>query len=347
MQIFLLFLMSFLLLWISRISTAFADWYTENTYPILLNTIGRFFSIFPFSAVEIGLYFLIIFFIIGLIKCIITVLKKKSIRSLLPTLYIFLRIAGILFFLFVINCGIHYNRTPFSQVSQLEVGEYTLEQLKALCVSLTEEVNYWSAQVERDADGAAIIDCDISAKSTLAMSSLGEKYDVLSGFYANPKPVWNSFMLSYQHITGIYSPFTIEANYNSDMTAYNIPFTVCHELSHLKGFMREDEANYIAYLACIESDEAIFNYSGNLLAWIYSTNELYAADYEAFTDIRADLDQAVNADLSANTAFWNNYEGKISELSETANDLYLKSNNQAEGIKSYNHMVSLLIANYK
>jgi len=336
-----------MLLWLSRNSTAFADWHAKNIYPIWLNTIGRFFSLFPFSVVEIGLYSVVLLFIILIIKCIIMVLKKKNIRSLLSFIYTFLRIASILFFLFVINCGIHYNRTPFSQVSQLEVGEYTLEQLKALCVSLTEEVNYWSAQIERDDKGVAIIDCDISVKSIEAMSRLGDKYEVLSGFYAKPKSVWNSSILSYQHITGIYSPFTIEANYNLDMTAYNIPFTVSHELSHLKGFMREDEANYIAYLACIESDEAIFKYSGNLLAWIYSTNELCAADHEAFTAIRAKLDQAVDADFFANTAFWDKYEGKISELSETVNDLYLKSNNQAAGIKSYNHMVSLLIANYK
>jgi len=332
MQIFLLLLVSFLLLWGARTFPAFSDWYAKNIYPIFLNTFGRFFSVFPFSFIEMSLY-------IGIILLIVMILKKKFIMLSW--------IVSILFFLFVINCGIHYSRTPFSQVSRLEVGDYTLEELNDLCVSLTAELNYWSAQVERDKEGIAMLDCDISAKSTEAMLLLGNTYDALSGFYANPKPVWNSFMLSYQHISGIFSPFTIEANYDRDMVPYNIPFTVCHELSHLKGFMREDEANYIAYLACLQSDEAIFNYSGNLLAWVYSTNELYAADRDAYNAIRAELDPVVNADLSANAAFWDKYEGKISELSETVNDLYLKSNNQAEGIKSYNRMVSLLIANHQ
>lgn len=339
-QVLLLFLISFLLLGLSRISTPFANWHVKYIYPVMLNTIGRLFSIFPFSVVEIMIYFCIIFFIIGIIKGIIT-------RKLFSFGWLLLKIIGILFLLFTINCGINYSRTPFSEVSHLSANEYDLEQLKALCTALTEDVNYWSSQVERDSDGAAVVGCDISDKGIEAMKRLGETYEALSGFYSNPKPVWNSFLLSYQHITGIFSPFTIEANYNNDMTAYNIPFTVCHELSHLKGFMREDEANFIAYLACMESDEAIFNYSGSLLAWIYSTNELYAADKEAFTAIREKLDSAVNAELSANTAFWNNYEGRISELSETVNDIYLKSNNQAEGIKSYNRMVGLLIAYYQ
>lgn len=340
-QIFLLFFVSFLFLWISRTFTGFADWYVKTTYPTWLNTIGRIFSIVPFSVAEIGIYILVVLFIVGVVRCLLTAQRWVSFG------YQILRVLGILFLLFVFNCGINYSRTPFSQESQLLVEEYNLEQLKALSASLTEDVNYWSTQVERDAEGLAIINCDISSAGIKAMGSLGDKYEVLSGFYSNPKPVLNSSILSYQHLTGIYSPFTIEANYNNDMTAYNIPFTVCHELSHLKGFMWEDEANYIAYLACMESDEAIFNYSGVLLAWIYSTNELYAADYEAFVTVRADLAQEVGIDLAANTSFWNRYEGRISELSETVNDVYLKSNNQPEGIKSYDRMVSLLIANYQ
>ena len=81
----------------------------------------------------------------------------------------------------------------------------------------------------------------------------------MEGFYPRPKKLAVSEVLSYQGLTGIYLPFTIEANYNGDMTAYNIPFTVCHELSHLRGFMEEREANFIAFLACIGSDGRIFS----------------------------------------------------------------------------------------
>jgi hypothetical protein len=87
-------------------------------------------------------------------------------------------------------------------------------------------------------------------------------------------------------LTGIYSPFTIEANYNGDMTDYNIPFTLCHELSHLRGFMQEEEANFIAFLACIYSDQMEFQYSGYLSAWIYAMNELNDKDVERWSQIR-------------------------------------------------------------
>ena len=83
------------------------------------------------------------------------------------------------------------------------------------------------------------------------MMALGEEYAGLSGYYPKAKPVTISWILSVQQLSGIYSPFTVEGNYNRAMTAYNIPHTICHELSHLRGFMQEEEVNFIAFLACI------------------------------------------------------------------------------------------------
>ena len=68
-----------------------------------------------------------------------------------------------------------------------------------------------------------------------------------------------------QELCGVYSPFTIEANYNNSMPACTIPFSTCHELAHLGGFMEEEEANFIAYLACMESKSFDFQYSGSLM----------------------------------------------------------------------------------
>ena len=90
-----------------------------------------------------------------------------------------------------------------------------------------------------------------------------------------------SEVLSYQGLTGIYLPFTVEANYNGDMPAYDKPFTVCHELSHLRGFMEEQEANFIAFLACIGSERTDFQYSGYLSGWVYCMNALYGRTMRA------------------------------------------------------------------
>ncbi len=128
------------------------------------------------------------------------------------------------------------------------------------------------------------------------------------------------------------------------MVEYNLPFTACHELSHLRGFMQEEEANFIAFLACIHSDSIEFQYSGYLLGWLYATNQLYRADYEAYQEIYGTLSDDVKCDLAANSAFWRRYDGRIAEVANQINDNYLKANGQSDGVRSYGRMTDLMVA---
>ena len=54
--------------------------------------------------------------------------------------------------------------------------------------------------------------------------------------------------------------------------------------------MREDEANFIGILACTESDDAYFRYSGYLMAWVHAGNALAKADVESFYELHSQLD---------------------------------------------------------
>lgn len=76
---------------------------------------------------------------------------------------------------------------------------------------------------------------------------------------------------------GYYFPFSMEANYNDLMYVVNKPATMCHELSHLKGFILEDEANFIGYLACVDSTEPLFQYSAYLSVIAFLDNDFYDA----------------------------------------------------------------------
>ena len=116
-------------------------------------------------------------------------------------------------------------------------------------------------------------------------------------------------------ITGIFTPYTFEANINIAAPDYNIPATMCHELAHSRGFMREDEANFIGYLACRESDSAEFQYSGTMLALVHSINRLYDADYDAFLEVNALMSEGVRLDFADNNAYWARYEGPVAEVS--------------------------------
>ena len=131
------------------------------------------------------------------------------------------------------------------------------------------------------------------------------------------------------------------------MPDYDIPFTTCHELSHLKGFMREDEANFIGWLACVRSEEAYFNYSGWIAAYIYAGNALAKYDRETHAMLAASLYPKVRTDLHAGSAFWAQYEGPVAETHDKVNDTYLKFNHQSDGVESYGRMVDLLLADFR
>lgn len=207
-------------------------------------------------------------------------------------------------------------------------------------------MNVRAELVERNEDGEMMLGNSERSVNTAvyAMEKLAEKYPDMNGYYPRPKPVCVSEILSYQGLTGVYSPFTVEANYNADMPDYNIPFTLCHELSHLRGFMQEEEANFIAFLACSESERKDFQYSGYLMAWSYSMSALRRTAAEDWQEVRPELKEIVEADLRENSRFWDSYDGKVAEVSDIVNDTYLKVNGQSDGVQSYGKMVDLLIA---
>lgn len=334
-----------LLLMAARHISGFGEWYASTVYPLFVASLGRCFGHFPGSAAEIALYLAMAALAGSFLYVLCRILAgKASARRLLSWALSWFLAACVLALLYVLFCGINYHRKSFAEHAGLVQQPYSLGELKDLCLELTEEVNRLSAGIRRDERGCMELSGDVEEKAVEAMEGLGQEYKALDGFYPKPKALAVPALLSVQNLTGIYSPFTVEANYNGAITEYNIPFTACHELAHLRGFMEEEEANFIAYLACLGSDDEEFRYSGSLLAWIYSMNALYKADLEAWRTVRQQLDGNVEADLTANQEFWDQYEGPVAEVSNKVNDTYLKANGQEEGVKSYDRMVDLLIA---
>ena len=323
----------------------FAEWYSQNIYPVLVSAIGRLTGLLPFSLAEICLYLLLAALILSLIcLCIGIARKGEAGRRLFAWFSCAVLAVSILAFLYTTGCGVNYHRKTFSSEEGIIASDYTAEELQEICIRLTEEVNSRAGKVSRDSDGVMILTAPEGEGAVEAMEKLAEAFPSLKGCYPMPKKVAVSEILSYQGLTGVYSPFTIEANYNGDMTPYNIPFTACHELSHLRGFMEEKEANFIAFLACIGSDRTDFQYSGYLSGWTYCMNALYRADPEAWQETRSLLDKKAEADVWANSQFWNSYEGVISETADRINDTYLRANGQADGVRSYDRMVDLIMA---
>lgn len=338
-------------------SSAFANAYSHYVYRVLSLGLGSVTGLLPFSVVELLLYATLLFVLFDFVKqlrCAIRAGAARPLRRFLGHLFLIL---STLLVLYVFLCGINYHRTSFSQEAGLSVTldehgtVYDEADLITLCDYLVTEINATEAQLDISYIGQTTETPKASAAwlwhagrtGQRAMEKLGQRYSRLSGHYPFPKPILNTWLLSVQQTTGVYSPFTVEANYNRDIAYYDIPFTICHELSHLRGYMQEEEANFIGVLATIGADDLYFNYSGYVSAWVYAGNALARIDSTAFATLYARINARTRQDMLYNNAYWKQFEGKPAEAHEQLNDAYLKMQGQATGVRSYGHVTDLML----
>ena len=329
------------------------QFFSSGFQRFLRDLFGRFFGLFPFSISEFFIVFAIATAIIYLTLIVRKFLLDSEHRSdtLLRFVSTLFGISGTIYFAFMVFCGYNYQRLTFSEHSGLITRLSSVEELAGLCTELSQRANKIRVLLPEDEGGvmasAFSSHYQTAVYASTAYQNLSDIYPVVGGYTPRAKPVLLSRGMSYLDITGVYFPFTFEGNINVDIVPYNIPATITHELAHFKGFMREDEANFIAYLACIHSGNNEYLYSGLMLALIHSTNALYSADRELCQQIQDIWIPGVKADISANNAYWRRFDTPVATVSTAVNNAYLKANRQEDGVKSYGHMVDLLLADYR
>ncbi len=271
-----------------------------------------------------------------------------------------------------LNCTILYHASTFSQKYMGEPDkEYSLEQLLAVYNHVAEQCNQLSAMMERDDKGTIVCTGSVNSEGELvdmedkaieAMQQLGKTYSQLDGYYPRPKAMMFSDFMCQQYMCGYYFPFSMEANYNDVMYIMNKPASMCHELAHLRGYIYEDEANFISFLACVQSDDVVFQYAGYLSVLNYLGNDLYAAKcadaaaYEQAVECAGLV--SVLPVVQQDNVFvvqeeWDRINGKalldtetVDQVSDTFTDTTLKVNGVSDGMLSYNRVVRLLLQYY-
>lgn len=348
--IFLIPVSVFLTLY-ARHYMSFAEFYAVEIYPVFAETISSLSSKTSVSAAEIIIILLVVLLLFYTLSVVVNTVRNRTWDFLKQYAVNVLSAASVLYFLFVLFCGINYSRYEFTFYSGLEIKESSKEELTSLCEKLISDANRLrSGLTTGENNTAQLYDSNYygtAQRAKDAFENISKSYSVLSGNYPAPKPVKMSKAMSHMNITGVFFPYTFEANVNVDIPPYQIPATMLHELVHLRGFMREDEANFISYLSCMNSGFDDFAYSGTMLALTYSMNALYREDPDAYAMLRDTYSQDVKNDTVFAWNYWRNFDTKVAEVSNNINDAYLKANNQEDGVKSYGRMVDLLLAYYR
>ena len=353
--VLLLFPLALLLMAIAKRSSYFTEEiFAKGIFHVYSQVFSFITGWIPFSLAEMGIVLGIVVIPALIIWRIIVYIKNKGRRVYLmgSDLISLLCIGALVYFMLVMGCSVNYYRKPVAEYLGLTVRDSSVEELYALHAELAARTSAIRKQlVLEDADGVyclSVSTAELAKWCDDSYDALAEEYAIFHGTYPKPKRILFSAVMSKTELTGVYVPFTMEANVNVDAPDYSIASTMCHELAHLRGFIREDEANYISYLVCMASDSPELQYSGLMEALILSGNALYGKNPDLYYEIRAGYDEGVNRDLAANSAYWAQFHNtKVSNTTEKLNDTYLKANNQSDGVQSYGRMVDLLLAEYR
>ena len=317
--------------------------YCRGVFPIVRTLLAPL-GYAPFSVAE--------FLLLGLIAAagvavFRTVRRPGGVRRALVWTVIW---AALGLFTFEMSWGFNHARQPFAWHAGWDVRPRSNGELVELVRSLGEEAalerglclergsgaQNWSLQLRGGPDGDPRLHA-AWVKAAIAHPVLGGRPVTVR------RPVF-SWLMSALGISGIYSPFTAEAHVNAQVPLTEVPFVAAHEVAHGRGFAREDEANFIAYLVCRSSDDPGLRYCGSLQALSHARGALGRADRALLEEVGAHLDPGVLTDLKEQYRFWRSKETVLWEWSSRANDAYLKGQGQAAGVRSYGRMVDLLFA---
>jgi len=342
-----LFIFSAIIYALAVIYPEFADFWVRYPGAFVRAILTHATNLFPFSIAEVA----ILLSPAALTVFIVLIAKGKldRIKNLLVFIITIISCASLFFSLFALGFGVGYHGSTLDKKLGIEKLKVSKEELADTAAWLAQKVNEEAENVQFETGSFSVMPYSLSQmneKLLDAYEKIYDKYAFIAPLSSRVKPVMLSEPMSYTHITGVYTYFTGEANLNVNFPDYTLPYTAAHELAHQRGIAREDEANFIAFLVCIESDDPYIRYSGYLNLYEHVASSL-SSYKELYTPVAKSLCDEVRYEMIAYSKFFDKYRHSVAgEISETVNNGYLQSLG-TEGTKSYGMVVDLAVAYLK
>lgn len=258
-------------------SSYFCEWYRNNIYGYIADGLGSVTALILFPLGEIIMYLGIVLVITLLVSTVFLIFlrKKQSYRMYAIRLYkTTLAIILVMLLVYTFNWIIPF-RCDGMKFEGLENKKYSVEELQILRNYILEQMEENARLSPRDEGGHLIFGNNVNEQVIKSMNKLGERYPLLKGYEPPMKDALCSDFLDWMDIGGFTYPYTMEVTGNKYVTGMYYPVLYSHELSHHKGYYREDEANFFSYLACTESDDYLLKYAGYYDMYFYIDNAYY------------------------------------------------------------------------
>ena len=357
--LFLLWGILIIIYLLSRFFTAPVEFYIRWIFPVISDFWCSISGLFSFSVGESMIVLGIALVIIGILSFILLMIFAKRHRKAVAKFYgrFYGWILTWLFFILTFRFFILYQGSQMSE--NLETINFKNTEVLDIYELLAEEANTLAGQVSRDDTGHFILseNTDLMTEAKSCMKSLSEEFPQYKGVYPDAKPISHAYFFTQQNLLGIYFPFSMEANYNPVVYEVHLPVTICHEYTHLKGNIFEDEAGYFAFRACLTSENPDFLYSGyiSVLSWLDLDFGDDEAAWERYAEITAALAPEVVTDIHSYVPenYYQTHRHEeviptaiVSDVAENVMDANLKVNGISEGSASYHGLTALVLYYY-
>ena len=327
------------------LSTRFSDFMSVTVSAALRFCLAKLTGVLPFSLAETLIFMLpAVIILLFVISNAYAASKRKWWRFF----FSLLAVISYMYSLFVFSFVPSYNCTKLEDRLGLDRHDVSAQQLYDTALVLTDEINSLTADITFLYKDASIMPYDIGELSDRiceAYDRFTPTHSFIQSMHTRIKPLAISPLMTYTHIAGVYAFYTGESNLNTNFPDYTIPYTVAHELAHQRGIAREDEANFIAYLVCMESDDVYIRYSASMSVLEYVYSALSQADTDLYNRAVGQLDLHAIYEMQSYSRFFAKYaRNTAATVSGAVNDTFLKLSGQSAGSKSYGLVVDLAVA---
>lgn len=319
------------------------EWYSTHIYPYTGITFRLITGWIPFSIGDV-LYFILMIWLILKLIAIIKAFNRKQVTwtKIKWVTYRFVKIAMWLYIIFNILWGWNYYRLGIAFQLQLKPQAYSKEVLLDLTRQLIQKVN--ASRIALGEGYKYPHHKDYFKTAIAAYNDVQNEYPFLKYNHTSLKKSLYGSLGNYMGFLGYYNPFSGEAQVNTAFLIFQQPYVACHEIAHQLGYASESEANFVGYLAATRSSDTAMHYSVYFDLFNYANRELFYRDSTAARNNYKLLDTLVKKDIISVRKFLYRYKNPFEPVVKLFYDQYLKANNQAKGMQSYNDVVGWLIA---
>jgi len=337
--------------WLCRGNRAWMNAFVGRFSTPIRRAVGRLCYQVPFSVAEVLCVLLVLLALAYVLWSVIAVARsggdrgRRAYSAALTAVCCVLSVGAV----FCWFWGADYCIDSFQDRSGIRAQPVAEEDLLAVTAYFAARTAEAADRVPRDENGLFAVSREaILADSPHAYDVLERQFPFLTFDDLGVKPVRLSRIMSALDFTGVYCPYTGEANVNVDSPACMLPSTAAHEMAHQRGFASEQECNFLAILAATTCGDDVYAYSGWLLGYIHLGNALYRVDPDAYWAVRDALPDTVKADLADNNAYWAQFrDTAVRRASNKVYDGMLKVYGEERGIQSYGTVVDLLVVYYR